>query len=390
MRALHPPGWDVQARLGGETPSSEDVVRFQRPVLPALEEIERYFDASRRVGWYSNGGPCHVLLIERASSLLGGRAVVPVASGGIGLILALRALAGTPGPERREVLLPSFTFAACAAAVVWCGLEPVFCDIEEDGWHLCPNRLREALASRNGKAAAILACSTFGTPVPAAQAEAWATLAEEAAVPLVLDSAAGLGASAEGPLPDAEIFSMHATKPMPIGEGGLVALRDTDIANRVALLSNHGLDDDHAALDVGLNGKLDEWHAAAALAGLDRLDHVLAARRARAASMRRELANAGVRFQALAEESTSQFVPALLPSAEVRHRVLAAARSRNIGLRSYFSPPLHAMPAYAQRDRAGALDVTEGISDRIVSLPMANDLTALEIERIVQCVKICD
>jgi dTDP-4-amino-4,6-dideoxygalactose transaminase len=365
----------------------DDAVRFQRPVLPPTEDIERYFEASRQVGWYSNGGPCHALLSERASGLLGGRPVVPVSSGGIGLILALRALVGAPGPDRREVLLPSFTFAACAASVVWCGLEPVFCDIEGDGWHLCPSRLREALAARAGRVAAIVACSTFGTPVPAAQAEAWAALAEEASVPLLLDSAAAFGAVSEGPVPDAEIFSLHATKPTPIGEGGLVALRDPDVAAQVAVLSNHGLDADHTAVVVGLNGKLDEWHAAVALAGLDRLDGVLSARRHRAATMRRRLAGTGIRFQALAERSTTQFVPALLPSSGDRDRVLDRSRSRGVGLRTYFSPALHAMPAYRQHRRAGSLEVTEALSGRVVSLPMANDLSALEIERIVECVK---
>src|SRR3954464_14587492 len=67
-------------------------VPFQRPSLPALADIERYFALSRAEGWYSNSGPCHDLLVERSRALLGDRLVVPVASGGIGLIVALRAL----------------------------------------------------------------------------------------------------------------------------------------------------------------------------------------------------------------------------------------------------------------------------------------------------------
>src|SRR4051794_33467297 len=67
-------------------------VPFQRPSLPPLEAIDRYFEMSRSEGWYSNAGPCHDLLVERSSALLGGRRVVPVTSAGIGLIVALRAL----------------------------------------------------------------------------------------------------------------------------------------------------------------------------------------------------------------------------------------------------------------------------------------------------------
>ncbi|MCW2992095.1 MAG: aminotransferase DegT, partial [Solirubrobacterales bacterium] len=136
-------------------------VPFQRPELPPLAEIDRYFAASRSAGWYSNGGPCYDLLAARASTVLGERPVVPVSSAGIGLIAALRALVDPRAGGARRVVLPSFTFAATAAAVVWCGLEPVFCDIEEHGWHLCPDRLEEAVAAAGGDVAAVVACSAF-------------------------------------------------------------------------------------------------------------------------------------------------------------------------------------------------------------------------------------
>jgi dTDP-4-amino-4,6-dideoxygalactose transaminase len=360
-------------------------VPFQRPTFPAPHDIERYFAASRAEGWYSNSGPCHDLLVERAGALLGNRAVVPVSSAGIGLIVALRALVPAQQARRRQVLLPSFTFAAAAAAVAWCGLEPVFCDIEEAGWHLCPTRLHEALAARQGRVAAILACSAFGTPPLGDIAAAWSSAAEEWGIPLIVDTAAGLGARGNGLLPDAEVFSMHATKPMPVGEGGLVAVRDEHIAAVIRVLINHGLGPDHEPQMVGLNGKLDEWHAAAALAGLDRLDETLAARQLGAATMRRNLRLTGTRFQALAERSPAQFVPALLPSAQRRADVLASARARRVEMRSYYSPPLHLTPAYAACDRSGPLDTTIDVAERIVSLPMAEDLSEREQWEVARC-----
>jgi dTDP-4-amino-4,6-dideoxygalactose transaminase/RimJ/RimL family protein N-acetyltransferase len=361
---------------------------FQRPALPAPEEIERYFAASRSERWYSNSGPCHELLVERAGALLGGREVVPVSSAGIGLIVALRALVPLPHGSGHQVLLPSFTFAATAAAVVWCGLEPVFCDIEGEGWHLCPSRLHEALAARQGRVAAIVACSAFGTPPPRSVAAAWSSAAEEWGIPLIVDSAAGLGAPSDGRPPAAEVFSMHATKPMPVGEGGLVALRDPAVAADVRTLINHGVGPDHQAVMVGLNGKLDEWHAATALAGLDRLDESLAARRARAATMRGNLSGAGLRFQAGAERSPAQFVPALLPSPEERTTVLDAAEGRGVEMRTYYSPPLHRTPAYRGCDRAGALAVTNDVAGRILSLPMAEDLSELDQSRVADCFRL--
>src|SRR3954468_13549425 len=361
-------------RGAGRTRERSFAVPFQRPSLPALTDIDRYFALSRSEGWYSNSGPCHDLLVERSSALLGGRPVVPVASAGIGLIAALRALVPASAGGPRQVVLPSFTFAATAAAVVWCGLEPVFCDIEAAGWHLCPEHLDNLVARRPGRVAAVLACAAFGTPPEDDVASAWAAAAQERGIPLIVDAAAGFGARDGGwPPPDAEVFSMHATKPLAVGEGGLVAFRDEAAADAARILINHGLDADHEAVAVGLNGKLDEWRAATALAGLDRLGDALAARRAAAATMRRNLAGTGLRFQALAERSPSQFVPALAASSEQRDEILATAASRGVEMRTYYSPPLHVSPAYGGCDRADALSITQGVSERILSLPMADD-----------------
>jgi dTDP-4-amino-4,6-dideoxygalactose transaminase len=360
-------------------------VPFQRPSLPDLSEIDRYFELSRAEGWYSNSGPCHDLLAERSSALLGGRPVVPVASAGIGLIVALRSLVPAPGGRARQVMLPSFTFPAAAAAVVWCGLEPVFCDIEPEGWHLCPAHLNDVLAARQGRVAAILACSAFGTPPSGDIAAGWRLAAEEWDIPLIVDAAAGFGAGAGDREPDAEIFSMHATKPLAVGEGGLVALRDEAVADAARILINHGLGSDHEAVAVGLNGKLDEWRAATALAGLDRLDDGLARRREAAATMRRNLSGAGLRFQALAEQSSSQFVPALAASTEHRKEVLATAGARGVEMRTYYSPPLHVSPAYGASDRAGVLPVTDDVSGRILSLPMSDEFSEVEQRQVAQC-----
>jgi dTDP-4-amino-4,6-dideoxygalactose transaminase len=286
------------------------------------------------------------------------------------------------------VLLPSFTFAACAASAIWAGFEPVFCDVDEHGWHLCPDALERAMRERAGRVAAILACATFGTPVPADQARAWRRVADEARVPLIVDSASGLGPDAQGDVAvaDAAVFSMHATKPMPVGEGGLVALRDDRTARRVRVFLNHGLDEDHHPIEVGLNGKLDEWHAAVALAGLDRLASTLAARRSIAARMRDALADTGAVFQRGAERSSTQFVSVAMATSSARNMALAAAARGAVEMRTYFSPPLHRSRAYRDCQQAHSLAVTDDLAGRILSLPMSNDLTDAELGRIVDCV----
>lgn len=139
-------------------------VRFQRPEMPGTSDILRYFALSQEAGFYSNGGPCATLLSERLASYLGGDVIcIPVNNCTSGLMVALRALCGRRRGPRRRVICPSYTFTATGCAIAWCDFEPVFVDVEPNGWHLDPDALDRALSRLSGSIAGVLACCTFGT-----------------------------------------------------------------------------------------------------------------------------------------------------------------------------------------------------------------------------------
>jgi dTDP-4-amino-4,6-dideoxygalactose transaminase len=367
------------------------VIRFQAPQLPPVEAVAAYFARAEEARWYSNRGPCHELLVERLEAYLGGGVrCVPVANATVGLMLGLRALVGAGAPGRRTVLMPSFTFGAVISAVLWAGLEPVFVDVEERSWHLDAAALADALDARRGTVAAVLAASTFGTPPPAAERTAWEEAARAAGVPLLVDSAAGFGAVGEdgrmlGRQGDMEVFSFHATKPFAIGEGGVLTTTDDELARRATRLANFGFEDGVVRADVGLNAKLPEWSAATALAVLDDYDDVLDRRRARAEQMLAALEPHGYQRQLGGHGAAWQFVPVLAPSAAVREAVLQQARDEDIEVRTYFSVPLHRMPAFAEMPSAGDLRHTEDLAARALSLPMANDLSSEHADAVVSC-----
>jgi dTDP-4-amino-4,6-dideoxygalactose transaminase len=365
-------------------------VRFQAPEIPSVGEIAAYFAPAEQSRWYSNYGPCHGLLVARLEQYLGpGVSCLPVANATLGLMITLRALTGMT-PERSEVLMPSFTFAAVIEAVLWAGLAPVFVDVDPHSWHLDPDALEAALTARRTTVGIVLAASTFGTPPPTDLRSAWQRLSADAGVPLLVDSAAGFGATDEtgrrlGRQGDAEVFSFHATKPFAVGEGGLVTTSDRSLADRIRRTTNFGFEDGVVREDVGLNAKLAEWPAATALTVLDRYEQILAARRARAERMLDALEPHGYMRQAGSAGSAWQFVPVLAPSSETRVASLTHARRRGVELRTYFSVPLHRMPAFASTPAAGALARTEDLAARILSLPMANDLSDDDIDAIVAC-----
>jgi dTDP-4-amino-4,6-dideoxygalactose transaminase len=381
----------VSNRTAGPGPAADPAeLPFLRPSLPATAQVDAYFESSRSAGWFSNGGPCLSALTSRISDWLPeGTECALVANGTLALALAIRAAIGMPD-TRREVLLPSFTFAAVPAAVIWAGFEPVFVDVDAETWQMSADSLGRALSEREENAAGVLACSTFGTMPPSGVREAWSQLSADAGLPMIVDSAAGFGSEGEGgertgAAGVAEIFSFHATKTFAIGEGGLVSSRDSDVIARVRSLTSFGFDDERiVTAEVGLNAKMSEWSAATALAVLDEFGGILDSRRRKARTIVEAAGGLGYSAQPGSALSAWQFVPLMATSSAIRQRVLELAPERRIGVRTYFDPPLHRMPGFESVERAGSLAATEELASRALSLPMSNDMTDEEVARVVE------
>ncbi|GAA2018561.1 DegT/DnrJ/EryC1/StrS family aminotransferase [Terrabacter terrae] len=370
-----------------ELPTSGQRIRFQRPDLPSLNEVAPHWEAARSAHWYSNGGPVLAAFSSAIERYLGSDLhAVPVNNATSGLMVALRALCGTG--RGATVLMPSYTFAATATAAVWAGFTPAFVDVSEDHWHADPAMLQEAVERETP--AALLLCSTYGVAPPRATVRSWSAIAEHANIPLIVDSAAGFGSRDEcgnrlGGQADAEVFSFHATKPFAIGEGGLVTTRDPDIAVELRRAANFGFHNDRIVRSgVGMNAKMDDLHAAIGLAVLDRFDEVLKRRQGYGSRLSDAFSAAGLSPQPGMSAGAVQFLPLLCKTKEQRSRLLASADRRAIELRTYFSDPLHSMPAFSRYRKTTPLPVTESLAARIACLPIYSDMSAGVLGRIEQ------
>jgi dTDP-4-amino-4,6-dideoxygalactose transaminase len=370
------------------------VVPYQRPAPPPLDAVAAYYRLSEEARRFSNGGPCAQLLDERAGAYLDAEvACLPLANCTVGLMVALRAALGDPVEGRRHVIVPSFTFTATACAIAWSGFVPLFIDVDTTSWQLDPSELSRVLAEQGDRVAGVLATTTFGTAPPASARAAWRATCDAAGIPLVIDSAAAFGARDEhGRLVGSDgathVFSFHVTKPFAVGEGGLLVTGDAEVAQRAESLVNFGIDGpERTSAVAGINAKMSELHAAGALAMLDRFEPVLARRRAAVEHLRRLLHGLPVRFQAGAEGSTWQVFQVLMPDGRRRDAALRAAERLRVEARSCFDPPLHRHPAFAEHPVAGDLRGTAHLAARSLSLPMANDLSLDELERIAEVVR---
>jgi dTDP-4-amino-4,6-dideoxygalactose transaminase len=371
-------------------------IRFQAPELPSLAEAQRYWQASEAVRWFSNGGPCLGELVSRIEEYVGrGLHAVPVSSATIGLMVALRAVTPADEGRRRHVVVPSYTFAATAAIIHWAGFKPLFVDVDPVEWHADPESVETVLLEHDGDVAAAVLCATYGSAPSRATTDAWERLCTAHGVGLVVDSAAGFGSrdmagDLLGTLGDLEVFSFHATKPFAIGEGGVVLTRDAGMADQVRRLCNFGFNDARLVEgQIGVNGKMDELHAALALCVLDRYDEIVAARQGYAQRLRETLEPRGFRFQRGGSTSAHQFLPMLCASREERDALIARAASCDIELRAYFADPLHTMPAFRD-DALSDLKVTEDLASRIVCLPVYNAMPDSVLARLVEVCEAAD
>jgi dTDP-4-amino-4,6-dideoxygalactose transaminase len=318
-------------------------VPFIRPVFPRSTVIGEDFDAIVESNWFTNFGPMERRFSAGIAEYIGGENYsVTFTNATIALVAVLQEALGR-GDDRSFVIVPSFTFAAGPEAVEWAGYRPVFVDI--DPVTLQPSIDEARTLIEDGlNIAGILLCNTFGIGNP--RIAEWETLASQAGLKLIIDSAAGFGSeySSErrvGSAGLAEVFSFHATKPFAVGEGGAVVTRDAELVSRLISFQNFGFSGGRGAHRLGLNGKLQEINAAIGLRQLAGFDTAIKSRHAVLAGYQRALADSGVSFPAAIELSSVCFATILLSTSDARDGALARLLSAGVEARAYYAPALH-------------------------------------------------
>ena len=356
-------------------------IRCLLPDLPATAELAPWLQRIDANLWYTNNGPLVHEFEQRLAAFIDGgvgRHCVTLSSGMSALELGLRALGIGAG---HRVLMPALTFPATALAAARSGAEPVFADVCPKCWMLTPAIAREALA--RVRIDAVMPVATFGHPLPATE---WDVLARETGVSVLADAAAALGEQAVGR--DAHwAFSLHATKPMGIGEGGLFVSADGAIAEAVRRLANFGFAGGVLHSPQGANAKLSEYAAAIGLAQLQRWPRLRQRRLDVHDDYRRRLAALpGVQLQAQFDGPPAVLV-VRLPVADATAAAAALARD-GIEIRRWYLPPLTEHPAFRNARRVGPdggirLTVTEALAGTLIGLPFHTRLAGSEAQRVV-------
>jgi dTDP-4-amino-4,6-dideoxygalactose transaminase len=360
------------------------------------EDVQAVLDCLSS-GWLTMG-PRTKAFEDALADYTGARHAVTVSSGTAALHLAMLAAGIGAGDE---VIVPSITFVASAAAVRYVGADPVLCDVlSAREFNVDPEDAARRITPRTR---AIVAVHFCGYP---AEVTALRELCDEHGLVLIEDCAQAIGARVGdsdrqvGTVGEVNAFSFFSKKQLCVGEGGMVTTADQEMADRVALLRSHALtsstwdrhrghDPAYDVIDIGFNFRLDEPRAALGLSRLGRLAAAIDARRATVRAYRERLADIPgleLMFDERAVELGSHFAfPVLLADCAARDRFRDDLKAD--GIQTTWYPALHRFTEYSRLTPSDGLPRATEAADRHCALPLSTTMDGAALETVVEAVR---
>jgi len=327
------------------------------------------------------GGPTVRALEDELANYTDIPHAVTCGSGTDAITLALLAFGLEP---EDEVIVPDFTFIACAECVAMLGAKPVFADIDPETLQISP----ESVASLvNNKTRGIIAVDLFGQCAPFTQLQEIAT---KHGLWILEDAAQAFGAScAVEPIPgneslaagvtprractfgDIAITSFYPSKPLGCyGDGGALFTRDEKLAQKIRLLANHGSLKRYVHEICGMNSRLDALQAAVLRVKLRHLDDELQVRSKNALAYDAFFSSfPGIKPQKISNGNTSTYAQYTL-LVDNRDSFLKLLESADVPYCIHYPHALHEQPCF--KDFAPKDECSNSLkaSQKVVSLPV--------------------
>lgn len=357
-----------------------------RPVLPDINKVNLRLIEVWESQWLTNMGKQHEYLENELKKVLKVKSLSLFNNGTIALMVACKSL-----EISGEVITTPFTFAATPHALNWAGLEPKFCDIDEQTLNINPQKIEE-LITVNTKA--ILGVHVFGIPCAVKEID---DIAKKYDLKVIYDAAHAFETELEGigigNFGDITMFSMHSTKLMHTIEGGILTYKDQELGRKINQLKNFGIDTNSQEQEydlIGLNGKLNEVQAVIGQEVL-KIREIERQKRSKILNLYNERLSKIEGITMVSRGDTSQesfqYFPIRIRDSRVTRNILHnRLQDYNIFTRKYFYPLCSNFNCYKNIDTANPfnLPVANRISEEILCLPYYGGLNDNDIN------KICD
>lgn len=356
-------------------------------LVAQYEEIKPEMDAAlQRVvsSGYFILGPEVKAVEEEVAAYLGVDYGIGVASGTDALLLGLRALNIGPGDE---VILPAYSFFATVGVILHVGATPVFVDVDAKDYCIDVAQTRAAVTE---KTKAIIPVHLYGQ---AADMDAINEIAKEHNLSVIEDNAQAFGAEYKGrktgAMGDIGCISFFPSKNLgAYGDGGMVVTNNPELAEKVRMLRMHGWKKKYFPEMLGYNSRLDAIQAAVLRTKLPHLDRWNEGRRTVAHQYNAALANVE-HIQTPHEAPNRKHVYHLyILQVSNRDELQARLKEAGIGTSVYYPQPLHlAEPCKAYGYKEGDFPVAERASAETIAIPVYPEMSAEQVEYVVDVVK---
>jgi len=281
-----------------------------------------------------------------------------------------------------EVIVPSFTFFATASSVLSVGARPIFADIDPRTFCLDPDSVKSKLSRRTR---AIMPVHLYGQP---ADMGAFERLCQNHGLILIEDSAqahgAAIGKRRVGTW-GTTAFSFYPTKNMTTTEGGMVLTNDGEIARRLRVIRNQGMNLQYHHERLGYNLRMTDPCAAIGIVQLGRLPNWTTQRIENAAFYNANLR--GLTTPYVHEGVTHVYHQYTVRVGEAGDRddICARLNERGVGVRVYYPTPIHRQPVFRQMQGYEDLGLTQtdAAAASVFSLPVHPLLTPVERQYVV-------
>jgi dTDP-4-amino-4,6-dideoxygalactose transaminase len=336
-------------------------------------------------------GPQVASFAEALAQFQGAEHVITCANGTDALQIALMALGLKPGDE---VITPSFTYIATTEVITLLGLTPVFVEVNPQTFCIDATAIEAAITPRTK---AIVPVHLYGQ---AADMNAIMAIASKHNLFVVEDNAQAIGADyhlADGrKVKTGSIGHIGCTSFFPsknlgcFGDGGALMTNDTQLAERIRMIANHGQKQKYVHETVGCNSRLDTLQAAVLEVKLRHLDTYIDARREVAGAYDEAFAAIpGVRIPFRSSDSRHVFhqYTLILENAD-RAALQAHLQAAGIPSMIYYPIPAHKQNMFAAFDLGNlSLPQTEWLCERVISLPIHTEMDDEQLQHIIATVQ---
>jgi len=331
-------------------------------------------------------GPYVEKLEREIADYVGAKHGIGVSSGTDALLVAFMALGIGPGDE---VITSSYTFFATVGCIDRLGATCVYVDIDPATYNLDVSRVEAAITERTK---AIVPVHLFGQCV---DMTALGEIAQRHQIPLVEDaaqalSAADTGGRMAGSMGAAACFSFYPSKNLgAAGDGGMITTNDDELAHKMRIMRNHGMEPAYHHEIMGGNFRLDGIQGAVLSVKLPYLDGWTEGRRKNAAEYRQRFADVGLSEHVQlpferpgVKHIYNQFV-IRMPAAQ-RDPLMQHLRAHDVGCAVYYPSGCHTQPCLAHHGYSeGDLPLTEAAALETLAIPVFGELTDEQKDAVV-------